>query len=155
MTKPTHQPRGRPPGVKSRKTIAREILAAKAVDAAIANAKKLKGKDAAEEITRATMIAEGICSKLRPESIQIVNGVVSVMGGDIDLFGKWFDRWFECIQVLARYQLAPIAAIQKPTEAPKSGDNVISFGLRVFESGKPVEHLQPYDDVDDEDDPAA
>jgi hypothetical protein len=148
----------RPRGSLNRSTLAREAKAKADIAAALAKAKtagRADPKAAMDEMYKAIAIAEGFAAKLRPRDIQQdQHGIITIMGGDINLFGAWFDRWHKCIELLAKYQLPPIKAMDAPTPPPdpeqSARDSKIVFGLRVFEGGKPVQPLQPLDEDEDE-----
>jgi hypothetical protein len=133
---------GRKAGGKNKATIEREILAAQQIDAVRRGERRL----AVAEMERALQIAEGFAGANQPEPIKDANGrVVQLKGGDIKLFGEWFDRWTFLLKELAKYQSPQIKAIEAPTPPPDPADaerkNRRRFGLRVFDGGRPVPPL--------------
>jgi hypothetical protein len=62
---------------------------------------------------KALQIAQGFASANQPEPIRDTNGrVIQLKGGDIELFGDWFDRWTFLLKELAKYQSPQVKAIE-------------------------------------------
>src|SRR6516162_3322496 len=103
---------GRKAGGKNRATIEREILAAQQIDAARRGQRRL----AVDEMEKALRIAEEFANANQPEPIKDADGrVVRLKGGDVKLFGEWFDRWTFLLKEVAKYQSPQIKAIEAPT----------------------------------------
>jgi hypothetical protein len=150
---------GRPKGAKNLSTRAREEKQKADIAAALKKARaagRADPRSAMDEIYKALALSEAVTSRLRPRAIeQDMHGNLTIIGGDIDRFGDWFDRWKGCIDSLAKYQLAPIKAMDAPTPPPTPEDiekgSKVVFGLRVFEGGRPVTPLGQDESEDDDD----
>lgn|SRR3974390_880319 len=136
----------RPYGARSRVVLAREAQARAEIAAAIKGARSSGKADvifALDEMYKAVAISQGVAAKLRPKDItQDAQGNITIHGGDLDRFGDWFEKWVQCIELLAKYQLPPIKAMEAPTPPPSKEEiergSKITMGLRVFEGGREV-----------------
>jgi len=90
----------RPQGRREKQSeIEREILAAQQIDAARRGQRQL----AVDEMEKALRIAEEFANANQPEPIKDADGrVVRLNGGDVKLFGQWFDRWTFLLKEVAK-----------------------------------------------------
>jgi hypothetical protein len=131
----------RPSGSKNRSTIAREEQAKAEIARAIAKGKaagKADPRSAMEEIYRLYAEAEAFGRRHKKP---------------LKVFGEWFDRRVKLAELLAKYQLPPIKAMDIPAPPPDPSEieqeAKIVFGLRVFEGGRPVDPMQMLDEEDE------
>ena len=143
-SKPGERRGGRRKGVKNKATIAREEAAKAHIAESLAKAKsagKANPRLAIEEMYKAISIAEGLAGLMQPNIAKAGDGTLTVKGGDIKLFGEWFDRYFNCAKELAKYQVPQVKAVEAPTPPPDPQDlerrSRKRFGLRIFEGGRP------------------
>lgn len=137
---------GRAKGTPNKATVEREILAMQAVVEKARTAKPSDLKLAVQEMQKALKLAEGFASALQPKITKDANSNKITIEGDIDLFGKWFDRWVDVMSELATYQAPKIKAMEAPTpppdpaelEAQRNAPPRKRFTLRIFEGGKLV-----------------
>jgi hypothetical protein len=137
--------RGRPPGMKNKATIERELRLSieREIDmAAMIDAAKAGRREMAKDVlARAMIYAEGATGNYRPK-MKKETGRDDNPDGDHQLFGQWFDRWVFCAKEVAKYQSPQIKSVDAPTPAPDPRDLEAKsrkrFGLRVFEGGKEV-----------------
>jgi hypothetical protein len=135
---------GKKKGTKNKATVAREEAARAQIAASLAKAKsigKANPRFALDEMYKAISIAEGLAGLMQPNITKAGDGTLTVKGGDIKLFGEWFDRYFNCAKELAKYQVPQVKAVEAPTPLPDPQDlerrSRKRFGLRIFEGGRP------------------
>lgn len=125
---------GRKKGVPNKATVLRQQKQAAVIAEAIDSGKPM----AITVLQKAMEFAEGAVATFRPTMQgELATGKPKNPDGDLEEFGKWFDRWYKCIAELAAYQTAKIKATEAPTPAPAPGSNKKRFTLRVFEGGRP------------------
>jgi hypothetical protein len=133
-------------GSRNKLSIAREEAARAEITAAVKAARSSGKADvvfALDEMYKAVAISQGVAAKLRPKDItQDAQGNVTIHGGDLNAFKQWFEQWVKCVELLAKYQLPPIKAMDAPTPPPSQEEiergSKITMGLRVFEGGREV-----------------
>lgn len=127
---------------RNKATILRETKAAEVIAATIDSGKPL----AITVLQKAMEFAEGAVATYRPTMAkEIEAGAAKNPDGSAEEFGKWFDRWFKCIETMAKYQSPQIKAMEAPAPPPQPGSNRRKFVLRVFEGGKPVKSANDAD----------
>ncbi len=125
---------GRKKGVPNKSTILRQQKQAEVIAAVVDSGKPM----ALTVLQKAMEFAEGAVATFRPRTKgELLAGMPPNPDGDIEEFGKWFDRWLKCVTELAAYQSAKIKAMEAPTPPPAAGSNRKRFTLRVFEGGRP------------------
>jgi hypothetical protein len=125
---------GRKKGCKNRATIARETKQAAVIAQMVDSDRPL----AIMDLQRAMEFAEGAVAAYRPTlKSELARGMPKNEKGDIEEFGKWFDRWLKCITILAEYQSPKMRAMDAPTRPPDAGPR--RFTLNIFDhDGKRV-----------------
>jgi hypothetical protein len=127
---------GRPKGVPNKATILRQTKRAEVVAQMVDSGKPL----AVTVLQKAMEFAEGAVAAYRPTmAAEKIAGKPANADGSHEEFGKWFDRWYRCIETMAKYQTPQMKAIEAPTPPPEPGTNRKRFTLRVFEGGRPVD----------------
>jgi hypothetical protein len=148
-SKPGERRGGRQKGTPNKATLEREEKARQEIAEALKKAGTAKTvRYAIDEMQKALVIAEGFAGLVQPTPIKDANGkLVKFEGGDVELFGTWFDKWFTCIKELAKYQTPQVKAIEAPTPPPDPQDlerrSRKRFGLRIFEGGRPPGPIPP------------
>lgn len=140
---------GRGKGTRNKATLQREELARAQLAQALENSKKAGNASprvAMDELYKALQIAEGFAGTVQPQPIRDAKtGKVTFQGGDVELFGAWFDRYKDCIGLLLPYQNARMKPVDAPAAAPSEAEKEVAsrkkFGLRVFEGGRQVQPL--------------
>lgn len=104
-------------GSRNKRTIEKEIQAAREIDRARENGEEL----AKDVLNRLMKLAEGAASLHRP---QTADGKVVENTGDWEKFGAWFDRTVYCARELAKYQSPTFRAhmISAPPPLPAAPD---------------------------------
>lgn len=126
---------GRKAGGRNKATVLRETKRAEVIAKMVDSNKPL----AVTVLQKAMEFAEGAVANYRPTTArELASGMEQNAEGSHDEFGKWFDRWFKCIETMAKYQTPQMKAIDAPTAAPTPGSNRREFTLTVFEGGKQV-----------------
>lgn len=128
---------GRIKGVSRNKaTVLRETKRAEVIAAIVDSGKPL----ALTVAQKAMEFAEGAVAAYRPTmAAELAAGKPRNPDGNHEEFGKWFDRWFRAIEMMAKYQSPQIKSTEAPTPPPEPGTNKKRFTLRVFEGGRPVD----------------
>lgn len=135
---------GRIKGGKNRSTVLRETKAAEVIAATIDSGKPM----AVTVAQKAMEFAEGAVATFRPTmKAEIASGKTANPDGNPEEFGKWFDRWFRCIEMLAKYQSPMVKAMETPTPAPAPGTNKKRFTLRVFDGGRVIANKAENEDA--------
>lgn len=139
---------GRAKGTPNKATVEKEAAAVQAhIDAADKARKTGDFKHSMTEMMKAVKLAEGFAGACQPAIIKDAKGKMTFEGGDIQLFGAWYDRWFKTIEVLAKYQMPQMKPIDAPAPPPdpdainKANRRVIK--LRIFDGGREVPVLGP------------
>ncbi len=126
---------GRTAGIPNKSTVLRQTKRAEVIAQMVDSGKPL----AVTVLQKAMEFAEGAVAAYRPTmAAELAAGKQANADGSHEEFGKWFERWFRCIETLAKYQTPQMRAIDAPTPPPEPGTNKKRFTLRVFEGGKPV-----------------
>lgn len=130
---------GRKAGGKNKATVLRETKAAEVIARTIDSGKPL----AVEVLQKMMEFAEGAVAAFKPTLASEVETLKALgqgpnADGNVEEFGRWFDRWLRVAEQLAKYQSPQIKAMDKPTAPPKPGENRRQFTLRVFEGGRQV-----------------
>lgn len=126
---------GRPKNKKNRATILRETKALEVIAQTIDSGKPL----AVTVLQRAMEFSEAAVHKFRPNlKVDKALGLKKNPDGNVDEFGRWFDRWMKVTTELAKYQSPQIKAMDAPTPPPPPGANRKRFTLRVFEGGRQI-----------------
>jgi hypothetical protein len=135
---------GRKAGKKNRLTVLRQTKQAEAIAQIVDSGKPL----AVTVLQKAMEFAEGAVAAYRPTmNSDIAAGKTKNPDGSPEEFGKWFDRWFKCIETMARYQTPTMRAIDAPTPPPDAGTNKKRFTLRVFDGGRVVANKAANEDA--------
>jgi hypothetical protein len=136
---------GRKKGGKNKATIIRETKQAEVIARTIDSGKPM----AIEVLQKAMEFAEGAVAAFKPTlAAEKAAGARENPDGNVEEFGRWFDRWFKVASDLASYQSAKIKPIDAPTPAPKAGEGKRRFTLHVFEGGRPPAIGKPANDED-------
>src|SRR3974390_804639 len=139
---------GRPVGSRNRLSIAREEAAkaeiARAVKAAAGRG--TEPRSALDDMYRISAEVEAITSLIRKRAVK-QNGKGVVLNHEhLPAYGQWLDRKLKCAELLAKYQLPPIKAMDAPTPPPSQDEiergSKVVFGLRVFEGNREGQALQ-------------
>ena len=126
---------GRTKGVPNKATILRQTKQAEVIARAIDSGKPL----AIEVLQKMMEFAEGATAAFRPTlKADLARGAVQNEDGNVEEFGKWFDRWYKTASELAAYQTAKIKPMERPTAPPPPGADRKKFTLRVFEGGRQI-----------------
>ena len=126
---------GRKIGIPNKATILRQTKKAEVIAALVDSGKPL----AIEVLQKAMEFAEGAVAAFRPTlAPDLAAGRQANPDGNVEEFGRWFDRWLKTATELASYQTAKVKAMDAPSAAPRPGDMTKTFTLRVFEGGKQI-----------------
>lgn len=126
---------GRTKGVPNKATILRQTKQAEVIAAIVDSGKPL----AIEVLQKAMEFAEGAVAAFRPTlQADAETGREPNPDGNVEEFGRWFDRWLKTATELASYQTAKIKAMDRPTAPPAPGDVNKRWTLRVFEGGRQI-----------------
>lgn len=135
---------GRARGIPNKATILRQTKQAQVIAAMVDSGKPL----AVTVLQKAMEFAEGAVAAYRPTmAAELAAGKAKNLDGSHDEFGKWFERWFRCIETLAKYQTPTMKAVEAPTPAPVPGTNRKRFTLRVFDGGRVVANKAANEDA--------
>lgn len=135
---------GRARGIPNKATILRQTKRAEVIAQMVDSGKPL----AVTVLQKAMEFAEGAVAAYRPTmAAEITAGKPQNADGSHDEFGKWFDRWFRCIETLTKYQTSPMKAIEAPTPPPDPGTNKKRFTLRVFDGGRVIANKAANEDA--------
>lgn len=127
---------GRKAGGSNKATILRQVKRQKVIAAMIDSGKPL----GLTVLQKAMEFAEGAVANYRPTMAkELAGGAVANADGNHEEFGKWFDRWFKCIETITKYQTPQMKAIEAPTAAPDAqGQQLIEYKPEVFVDGRRV-----------------
>lgn len=126
---------GRKRGGKNKATILRETKQAEVIAAMVDSGKPL----AITVLQKAMEFAEGAVAAFKPTlAAELAAGRAPNPDGNVEEFGRWFDRWLKTASELASYQTAKIKAMDAPSPPPPPGQSRKKFTLRVFEGGKQI-----------------
>jgi hypothetical protein len=141
---------GKKKGTKNKATIAREEQARAQIAASLSKARSagnVTPRIALDEMYKAVSIAEGLAGLLQPNVTKTPDGTLTIQGGDVKLFGEWFERYCNLIKELAKYQIPQVKPVEAPTPPPDPRDLEQKarkrFGLRIFEGGRPPAQVVP------------
>lgn len=126
---------GRKAGGKNKATVIRETKAAEVIAATIDSGKPL----AVTVLQKMMEFAEGAVAAFKPTLAgEVAAGATPNGDGNVEEFGRWFDRWIRVTEALAAFQSPKIKPMEIPAAAPRPGENRRKFTLRVFEGGRPM-----------------
>jgi hypothetical protein len=138
---------GRQKGTRNRATLEREARAAHAA-MELAKAVRAPGQRevrvALHEMQKALVLVEGVCSKLQPPLPPegVFYDPTPKEWQRLKAFKEWMEFWHTIQSSIAKYQAAPIRAVDAPTPPPSPGEmeqqNTKVITLRVFEGGVQV-----------------
>lgn len=135
---------GRKKNTPNKVTVLRQTKRAEAIAQVIDSGKPL----AVTVLQKAMEFAEGAVSAYRPTmASDQAAGRKPNPDGSNEEFGKWFDRWFRCIETMAKYQTPQMKATEAPTPAPLPGTHKKRFTLRVFDGGRVVANKAANEDA--------
>lgn len=120
----------------SKATVLKQTKRAEVIAAVIDSGKPL----AVTVLQKAMEFAEGAVAAYRPTMAkELAAGAAKNGDGSHEEFGRWFDRWFKCIETMAKYQTPQMKAVDAPTAAPDAqGQLLIEYEPEVFADGKRV-----------------
>lgn len=129
---------------RNKATVLKETKRAEVIAAMVDSGKPL----AVTVAQKAMEFAEGAVATFRPTmKAEIAAGKTPNPDASPEEFGKWFDRWFRCIEMLAKYQTPQMKAIEAPTAPPLPGTTKKRFTLRVFDGGRVVANKAENEDA--------
>lgn len=135
---------GRAKGIPNKATILRQTKQAEVIAQMVDSGKPL----AVTVLQKAMEFAEGAVAAYRPTmSGELAAGKPKNADGSNEEFGKWFDRWFKCIETMAKYQTPQIKAVDAPTPAPTPGQSKRRFTLTVFDGGRVITNKAANEDA--------
>lgn len=135
---------GRARGVPNKATVLAQTKRAEVIADMVDSGKPL----AVTVLQKAMEFAEGAVAAYRPTmTAELTAGKVKNADGSHEEFGRWFDRWFRCIETMAKYQTPQMKAIEAPTPAPTPGTSKKRFTLRVFDGGRVVANKAANEDA--------
>jgi hypothetical protein len=134
---------GRPTG-PSKATILKQTKRAEVIAAMVDSGKPL----AITVAQKAMEFAEGAVAAYRPTmAAELAAGKTKNPDGSHDEFGRWFDRWMRCVEMLAKYQTPQMKAVEAPMKPPEPGANKKRFTLRVFDGGRVISNKAENEDA--------
>lgn len=136
---------GRIKGVSRNKaTILKETKSAEVIAAMVDSGKPL----AVTVAQKAMEFAEGAVAAYRPTmAAELAAGKAKNPDGSHEEFGRWFDRWFRTIEMMAKYQTPQMKAVEAPMAPPAPGTNKKRFTLRVFDGGRVIANKAANEDA--------
>lgn len=135
---------GRRRGIPNKRTVIQQTKRAEVIAQIVDSGKPM----AITVAQKAMEFAEGAVSAFRPTmAAELASGKAKNPDGSPEEFGRWFDRWFKCIEMMAKYQTPQLKAIEAPTAPPIPGTTTKRFTLRVFDGGRLVANKAANKDV--------